>query len=123
MIRRSLIYLIYIIITLAFPTTLFAQDVDGKTRVHGKIIDSSTKKAIPYVSVRIKNSSSGSSSDDNGNFSFLSRIKEDTLIVSSLGYEEKMIAIDYGTEMPLVIKLKPADYDLPEVVIKPKKER
>ena len=123
MIRRSLIYLIYIIITLAFPTTLLAQDVDGKTRVHGKIIDSSTKKAIPYVSVRIKNSSSGSSSDDNGNFSFLSHIKEDTLIVSSLGYEEKMIAIDYGTEMPMVIKLKQADYDLPEVVIKPKKER
>ncbi len=123
MTRRSLIYLIYIIITLALPTTLQAQDVDGKIRVHGKIVDSSTQKAIPYVSVRMKNGSGGSSSDSNGKFSFHSHIKKDTIIVSSLGYEEKMVAIDTGTKMPLMIKLQAADYDLPEVVIKPGRER
>ena len=123
MTRRSLIYLIYIIITLAFPTTLQAQDVDGKIRVHGKIVDSSTQKAIPYVSVRMKDGSGGGSSDSNGKFSFHSHIEKDTIIVSSLGYEEKVVAIDSGTKMPLMIKLQPADYDLPEVVIKPGRER
>ena len=68
MTRKSLIYLIYIIITLTLPTTLLAQDSNGKIRVHGKIIDSSTQKAIPYVSVRVKGGNGGSS-DSNGKFS------------------------------------------------------
>ena len=102
---------------------MHAQSEDERIKVHGKITDASTKKAIPYVSVRIKNSANGSSSDSNGNFSFYSPInKQDTLVVSSLGYAEEYIAIT-RTSMPLKIKLKPADYDLPEVVIKPEKEK
>ena len=123
MTRKSLIYLIYIIITLTFPTALQAQDSNGKIRVHGKIVDSSTQKAIPYVSVRLKDGSNGSSSDSNGKFSFFSHIKQDTIIVSSLGYDEERIVINATTDMPLKIKLRPADYDLPEVVIKPERER
>ena len=121
--KKNLIYLLYITIALIFPTTLLAQSENEKTRVYGKIVDASTKKAIPYVSVRIKNGSSGGSSDSNGSFSFYSTIKSDTLIVSSLGYTEETIAITSKTRMPLKISLKPADYDLPEVVIKPKKEK
>ena len=121
--KKSLIYLLYIIFILIVPMAMHAQSEDERIKVHGKITDASTKKAIPYVSVRIKNSANGSSSDSNGNFSFYSPInKQDTLVVSSLGYAEEYIAIT-RTSMPLKIKLKPADYDLPEVVIKPEKER
>ena len=122
--RKSLYYLLYIIIyILIFPTTLQAQSEIEKIRIHGKITDASTKKSIPYVSVRIKNSSNGGSSDSNGNFSFYSPIGQDTLIISSLGYIEEAVAITPKTAMPIKIKLKPADYDLPEVVIIPEKER
>ena len=121
--KKSLLYLLYIISILIVPMAMHAQSEDERIKVHGKITDASTKKAIPYVSVRIKNSANGSSSDSNGNFSFYSPInKLDTLVVSSLGYAEEYIAIT-RTSMPLKIKLKPADYDLPEVVIKPKKEK
>ena len=121
--KKSLIYLLYIIFILIVPMAMHAQSEDERIKVHGKITDASTKKAIPYVSVRIKNSANGSSSDSNGNFSFYSPInKQDTLVVSSLGYAEEYIAIT-RTSMPLKIKLKPADYDLPEVVIKPEKEK
>ena len=123
MTKKSLIYLIYIIITLLCPTALQAQDSNGKIRVHGKIVDSTTQKAIPYVSVRLKDGSNGSSSDSNGKFSFFSHTKQDTIIVSSLGYDEQRIVINATTEMPLKIRLRPADYDLPEVVIKPERER
>lgn len=121
--KKSFIYLIYIVITLTLSTTLQAQSVNEKIRVHGKIVDASTKKGIPYVSIRVKHCSNGGSSDSNGDFSFYSHIKQDTLIASSLGYDEASIIISATTEMPLKISLKPADYDLPEVVIKPQREK
>ena len=121
--KKSTLYLLYIIILLVFPTTLLAQDAKEKTRIHGKTIDSSTKKAIPYASIRIKNTSNGSSSDNKGNFSFESPILHDTLIVSCLGYTDASIAITPKTKMPLKVSLIPADYDLPEVVVKPEREK
>ena len=59
--KKHLIYLLYITFVLIFPTTLMAQSENEKTRVYGKVMDATTKKAIPYVSVRIKNGSSGGS--------------------------------------------------------------
>ena len=121
--RKNLIYLLYILFALLFPTSLQAQQAGEKIRIHGKIFDASTKKTIPYVSVRIKNSINGSSSDSKGNFSFHAPVGKDTLIASSLGYTDEIIAITDKTSMPLRINLKPADYDLPEVVVKPKREK
>ena len=68
--KKSILYLLYILLILILPTTLAAQSEDEKMRIHGKITDAYTKKAIPYVSVKIKNSPNGSSSNDIGNFSF-----------------------------------------------------
>ena len=121
--RKNLIYLLYILFALLFPASLQAQQAGEKIRINGKIFDASTKKTIPYVSVRIKNSINGSSSDSKGNFSFHAPVGKDTLIVSSLGYADEIIAITAKTSMPLRINLKPADYDLPEVVVKPKREK
>lgn len=121
--RDSIVYLIYIISLLFLPTTLRAQDGREKTRIYGKAIDISTKKAIPYASVKIKNTSNGCSSDYEGKFSFHADIDKDTIIVSSLGYNEAEMVITSKTKMPLKISLTPADYDLPEVTIKEKKER
>ena len=124
MMKKSTLYLLYIIIILlVFPTTLVAQDVREKIRIHGKTIDSSTKKAIPYASLRVKNTSNGCNSDDKGNFSFESLIKQDTLIVSCLGYTDASIVITPKTKMPLKISLTPSEYDLPEVVVKPEREK
>ncbi len=121
--KKRTLLLLYILLLLIFPTTLLAQDVKEKIRIHGKTIDSSTKKAIPYTSLRIKNTSSGCNSDNKGNFSFESLIKQDTLIVSCVGYSDKSIAITPKTKMPLKISLTPSDYDLPEVTVKPKREK
>lgn len=121
--KKSILYLLYILLILILPTTLAAQSEDEKMRIHGKITDAYTKKAIPYVSVKIKNSPNGSSSNDSGNFSFYSVVSKDTLIISSLGYDEMSIPITATTKMPLKISLKQTDYDLPEVVIKPQKEK
>ena len=124
MIRNRLTYLyIYIMSIIIFPTTLLAQSSGENTRIYGKIKDAASKKPLSYVSIRIKGTGYGSTSDNDGNFSFNAPIGNDTLIVSSIGYTEETIAVTKKSRMPLKIVLKPADYDLPEVVIKPKREK
>lgn len=113
---------IYILLFLLLPTTLFSQEKGERVRIYGYISDASTKEALPYTSVRIKNTTSGCSSDNNGNFSFYAPLS-DTLIISSIGYKEKQIILSRKTRLPLDIALEPTDYTLNEVTIRPKKER
>lgn len=113
---------LYIALLLLIPATLFSQENGKKVRIYGKTSDSATKEVIPYTSVRIRNTTQGCSSDNNGNFSFHAQLN-DTLIISSIGYKEERIPLSSKTKMPLNIMLKPTDYTLVEVTIKPKKER
>ena len=123
MIKKSLIYLIIIAAAILPTITLLAQSTTTRVRIYGRTLDISTNKGVPYASIRIKNTSNGCSSDDDGNFSFSANIGSDTLAVSSIGYADIMVPITSKTEMPLKIALRPTDYDLPEVVVKPKLER
>lgn len=114
---------LYILLSLFSVTAIFSQNATDRIRIYGKITDASTKEALPYTSVRIRNTSNGCSSDNNGNFSFFVTRMRDTLIVSSVGYSEARIPLTQRTRMPLKIELKPTDYSLSEVTIKPKKEK
>ena len=121
--KSTLIHIYIAIILTLLCSPILAQSDKGNIRIYGKIIDATTKEELPYTSVRIKNTSNGCSSDNNGNFSFYANELRDTLIISSIGYSEEKIAISKNTRMPLKVKLKPIDYNLKTVTIKPKKEK
>lgn len=93
------------------------------TRIYGQVTDSITRKAMPYVSVYMQNSTDGCQTDKDGNFSFLTHESRGTLVISSVGHTEKHIPIDAQTSYPLYIQLSPATYELGEVEIKPERER
>ena len=114
-------YIFHILLLIMLPLQLLAQG--EKTRIYGKITDAGNKEPLPYASVRISRTSIGSSSDNNGNFSFFAPAMRDTLIVSSVGYQEKRIALSAKTRLPIKVSLKPADYTLSELTVKPKKEK
>lgn len=120
--RANIIIYIYTALFLLIPSTLLPQETREKVRIYGKIHDSSTMEALPYTSVRVRNTTMGCSSDNNGNFSFYAPLT-DTLIISSIGYKEERIPLSKKTKTPLDIFLKPIDYTLNEVTIKPKKEK
>ena len=121
---KNIIFLyIYIITALVFSAPQTAQAQNSKSRIYGHISDSITKESLPYISVRIKNSSNGCSSDNNGYFSFISSIQKDTLIVSCIGYKEKQIILTPRTKFPLKVHLSPDMYELSEITIKPKREK
>ena len=115
------IYTIILIVSALLPTTLQAQT--AKFRVHGQINDAETKEALPYISVRIRNTTNGCCTDNNGLFSFMVPAMKDTLIVSCIGYKEKRIPLTAKTKFPLRVALSPDVSLLSEVVIKPKKEK
>ena len=95
----------------------------AKYRIHGYITDSSTGERMPYISIRIRNTTFGCSSDNNGNFSFMAPALKDTLIISSIGYKEERIPLNAKSKFPLKVALKPDLYELSEITIKPKREK
>ena len=119
---NSFIRYIYILLLSILACSVSAQE-QNRIRVHGRITDAATKKPLPYASVRIKGTSTGCTSDNDGHFSFYVNALKDTIIASSIGYTDSKIALSGKTRMPIKISLAPIDYKLSEVTIKPKKEK
>lgn len=119
--KRNIYCVVSFLILLLLPTILCAQT--KRIRIHGNIKDAATEEALSYVSVRIRKTTTGCSSDNEGNFSFYADAMRDTLIISSMGYEDKKIALSEKTRLPLNIKLEATSYELATVTIKPKREK
>lgn len=94
----------------------------AQTRISGNVKDSNGN-ALPYTTVRLKDTATGCITDKNGNFSFNGKIEGQTLVVSSVGYQEYTVGLGKETLFPIRITLKPIAYDIDEVVIKPEKEK
>lgn len=83
--------------------------------VKGKVIDKVTGETLIGVSVKVKNSSVGTVTDTNGNFTLSSIPDNSTLVVSYIGYESTEVAVDGKTT--ITISLQPSSKDLNEVVV------
>lgn len=87
----------------------------------GYIYDIETNVAISYSTIIVRGNSIGAICDGNGYFQFsvpdtLSLKAE--LVITSMGYENKVLKLG---ELSEKIYLKKAFYNLPEIVIKPKR--
>ncbi|MFC5408168.1 DUF5686 family protein [Larkinella bovis] len=58
-------------------------------KISGRITDAVTGDAIPFANVAIKGKTAGTTSDENGNYSFATTQFGDSLLVSSLGYQTR----------------------------------
>lgn len=95
-------------IFLASTIVLFSQNITGN------IIDSDTKKPVPFANITHLASNKGVISDQNGHFEIEASIY-DTIIVSSMGYHKMQYVIK--SYEPLKIVLPPQSYFLGEVKI------
>ncbi|MDE3235378.1 MAG: TonB-dependent receptor [Bacteroidota bacterium] len=85
---RKLQRSIVVLMVLFSATLAYAQP----TTVSGKITNSSTKETLSAVSVTIKGTSTGSYTDDKGNFKFTTSQKPPfTLVVTSVGFATKEV--------------------------------
>ncbi|MFD2529141.1 SusC/RagA family TonB-linked outer membrane protein [Polaribacter marinaquae] len=98
-----------VVIFLCFSFISFAQ----KINVSGKILDKNSSTPLPGVSVIVKGTTNGTSSDFDGLYSISSK-KGDILIFSYLGYKTKEIEV---TSSKLNISLEESAESLDEIVI------
>ncbi|HLA56987.1 MAG TPA: carboxypeptidase-like regulatory domain-containing protein [Flavobacterium sp.] len=95
-----------------FALLLFVSfSVSGQ--LHGVVKDSITGTPIPYVTISVVNENLATTAEENGEFSINISEKSEKLIFSSLGFEQKTVAISKAAE----VRLKPIALPLDEVII------
>ena len=105
--------IVYLLIFL-FPIISFGQIISGK------IIDRISAEPIPYANILIKDSHSGTVSNEDGEFeiSVIKSKNEIKLVISVIGYKTAQIQLSKDTHYPnLVIELEENVFELNEVVI------
>lgn len=85
-----------------------------KVSVSGQVLDSVTGEGIPFAGIFIKGTTTGVSTDDQGVFA-IDVSKGDILLVSSIGYVEREIAVEAGKK--LVVKLDPDSQAIDETIV------
>jgi outer membrane receptor protein involved in Fe transport len=91
---RNLQCLLFAIcIGICYATLSFAQTTTGIT-ISGSVKNSKTQEGVPAASVTIKGTSSGTFTDDRGNFKLLTTQKPPfTLQISSVGFSDKEVSV------------------------------
>ncbi|NOZ35366.1 MAG: hypothetical protein GXO80_08720 [Chlorobi bacterium] len=86
----------------------------------GKIINAKTKTAVPYVSVGILNTTKGTISNQNGEFSLKIPLKyRDSIVyISSIGFKSREYFVSALPPNKQIIQLKPEYISIQEVIIR-----
>jgi hypothetical protein len=90
---------------------------------HGTITNKSTKQIVPFVSVGLMKENIGTNADENGSFQLVSNNikKDDTLIISCIGFQTLKIPTDNKSIETYIIELIELETVLKEVVVTGKK--
>jgi hypothetical protein len=89
------------------------------TKIMGKVIDSQTKEPIPFVNIVLRNTTIGTQTNFEGEYSIETRSYSDSLTASFLGYVKQSKKVQKGKFQTLNFDLVPANVLLNEVVIVP----
>ncbi len=110
--------LVCFMIVLIQTQTLLAQNESNKAEIKGNV-SSQQGDGLPNISIMLKNTNYGTSTDSNGNFSFYAPIGEYTLITSSLTHKKKeqKIYLNTNKTFNLKIVLVETSEELKEVVV------
>jgi len=100
----------FIIVLLIFNVQLFSQ-----ITVTGKVTDSKTGEPLPVATVFIEGTTTGTTTDFDGNYSIEAASETNVLAVSFMGYLTKKVTI--GTQTVINIALDEDATDLEEVVV------
>ncbi|MBS2101365.1 carboxypeptidase-like regulatory domain-containing protein, partial [Carboxylicivirga linearis] len=95
-------------------TTLKSNSTEGQV-ISGIVMDANTKETIPNATVYYDQTFEGTTTDLYGNFK-INRIKDRSLVFSSIGYYSASIS-DYSSLEDLKIFLKPKNYEVGEVTV------
>jgi hypothetical protein len=87
------------------------------TRVDGVVFDASTSEPLSFVNVYFKNSTEGTATGTNGEFSLEASYPYDSIVISFVGYRKKVLPVKAGGKQELTILLQEESVNLDEVVV------
>ena len=105
-------YLQILLLALLIPIWSFGQN---DFRIRGKVTSAEDKQPLPGVTVVVKNTTIGTTTDIDGNFSLSVSSEADALVFSFIGMESKEVPIDGKTTIN--VELTSASEDIEEVVV------
>jgi hypothetical protein len=91
----------------------------GQTKVTGKVVDLETREPLPFVSIAFKGTTSGTTTDFDGNFSISIEKNVDSLLASYVGYNRAAKKVRVNQTQIINFELSKSSVGLQEVVIKP----
>ncbi|MGN6639528.1 MAG: SusC/RagA family TonB-linked outer membrane protein [Mucilaginibacter sp.] len=103
---------LYLLAILLFSVAAHAQE----TVIRGKVI-TEDQKPLSGVSLHLQRSKQGAASHSDGSFSLFTSVPTDTLLVSFLGYETRVVPVATPLKAPLVIILKGRNNSVEEVTV------
>ena len=106
---------IILLLIVLFPALTFAQ----LTKLTGKVTDSSTGETLPLASVFFKGTTIGTNCDLDGKFSLETKNAKDSLVISMMGYKQKIVTIVKNKFQVINVSLEPITTLLNTVVITP----
>ncbi|HED38035.1 MAG TPA: SusC/RagA family TonB-linked outer membrane protein, partial [Ignavibacteria bacterium] len=99
---------LFLIFTSAFQA--FGQNI----QISGKVTDVSTGQSLPGVSILVKNTTAGTTTDLNGRYSLQAKVGS-KLVFSFIGYQTQTIVVD--NQKVINVAMKPTATGLNEVVV------
>ena len=101
---------------------MFIGSVATHAQIKGVVTDSITGEPLMYVTVQYEGKGVGTITNGNGEYSVETHRGWTELTFSTVGYETKRVTINSSTRR-VDVKLRSADIELSEVVVKPQKEK
>ncbi|RMH19126.1 MAG: DUF3179 domain-containing protein [Gammaproteobacteria bacterium] len=103
---------LFVFLFVAISTQVIAQ-------VRGKVTDALSGSALPGAHVFLDGTQEGTTTDDNGEFELRKTpFRNASLVISFVGYENKVVQLDDAAGHDLVIQLKPASLNLAAAEVK-----
>lgn len=102
-----------LLLILLLPLISFSQ-----TTITGTVIDQVSKKPLSFASIAVQNSSTGTMSNDVGNFELRLKEGQTEIQISYIGYIDTTITVNPENNN-YQISLKPYEYQLAEVIVRP----
>ena len=107
---------IYLIFILFVTYTSFAS---AQYKLHGIVKDSVTNETLPFAAVVIEGTTTGNSTNLDGEFTLNSAPANAVLVVSYTGYFPKRVVVDPANRENIEVKLSSSMNELDEIVITP----
>lgn len=118
--RKYITGIFILLLLILLPSKAGAQT----TTITGVVTDSITEAPLSFISVFLGGTTTGVMTDENGRYTIrTSRTDFSEVGATSLGYREKRIPVKPGGTHVVNFALRPSDYILKDVDVKPRKEK